>query len=1198
MSEEVKWTKEQKQAIEEKGENILVAAAAGSGKTAVLVERIIQKVIHEEVSIDKILVVTFTNAAASEMRQRILEAIYQKIEEDPTNVKLQRQITLLNQASICTIHAFCLDMIRNYFYEINTSANFRVGDTTEIELLKQEVLEEVFEQKYEQEEQEFIELVKLYTKYRDDIALKELVLQIYNFIQSMPFPEDWLKEKIEALHIKEEQDFTKTCWGKVIMQEVQENIQESILVLQHVKKTMQLYLPEMEKFYITICRDVENLEKLKQLCTQGTWDEITQAFNNLSLDRWPTDKKCENAYKTEAKEIRDTVSKKVKEYTSQYFSQTNQEIARDSNHMYRIIKNLGNLVIEFTNQFAKAKKERNIVDFNDIEHFALHICVQKKEGNILPTAVAQKLQEKYEEILIDEYQDSNEVQENILKSISRGNNIFMVGDVKQSIYQFRQAKPQLFLQKYATYTKQKQEGKGLKIQLFKNFRSRKEVLQITNVIFENIMQKEIGGIEYNQEEYLNLGASYPEKQEKEQLLQPELHIIDLAKQDGDEEIEEVIDNNTIEAQFVASKIQELLQSHYAIYDAKKKTYRNIEPKDIVILLRSTTALAPLYEKELEKQAIPVFSDTSGEYLDTPEIQTIISLLKILDNPMQDIPLVTVLKSAIANFTDNELVEIRLVDKKESFYITLLKARNSVRKDLANKIESFLQNLAMWKEQIEYKTLDELIWQIYVDTNYYNYVGLLPNGALKQANLKLLFEKAKQYEQASFKGLFQFINFIDKLKSSSGDMQSAKILGENENVVRIMSIHKSKGLEFPVVFLCATHKKFNMQDMNQKILLHETLGITPNFIGTTLPIEYPIIPKQAVKLQLKTETIAEEMRVLYVALTRAKEKLYITGIVKDLQKSWKEKQQIMQMQTNEKIPVNIIKKYPSYLDWIQLVYCKNKECIRLQEHKKQEIEQNTKKEEQKENIQEKLNQYVGNQQVQNTLKQELNYVYPYEKATTLPMQLAVTDIEKIGKQNISHTQVELAVPQFMRETAKLTHAQKGSLIHLCIQKLEEHKQYNLLKIEEFLQNLVEKQIILDNEVKQINPKILLQYTQSPLWQKLQTAQEIHKEEGFYMSKKASQIYPDMQESKDEIILQGIIDLYYRNAEGKIILVDYKTDYVEQGKEQELIEKYKSQLWIYQEALERALEEKVEKIIIYSVYLQKEIEIVRRNFSSEN
>lgn len=1198
MSEEVKWTKEQKQAIEEKGENILVAAAAGSGKTAVLVERIIQKVIKEDVSIDKILVVTFTNAAASEMRQRILEAIYKKIEEDPSNVKLQRQITLLNQASICTIHAFCLDIIRNYFYEIDTSANFRVGDTTEIELLKQEVIEDLFEQKYEEEEENFIELVRLYTKYRDDIALKELVFQIYNFIQSMPFPEEWLEEKVEILHLKEEQDFAKTCWGKVIIQEVQENIREGITLLEHVKKTMKNYLPEMEKFYITICRDIEVLEELGSVCTKGKWDEINQAFTNLQLDRWPTDKKCENSYKAEAKETRDMVSKKIKENISKYFSQTNREIIHDCNHMYRILKNLENLVIEFSNQFAKAKKERNIVDFHDIEHFALKICVKKEKGEIFPTPVAQKLQEKYEEILIDEYQDSNEVQENILKSISRGNNIFMVGDVKQSIYQFRQAKPQLFLQKYENYTKQKQEGKGLKIQLFKNFRSREEVLNITNVIFENIMQKEIGGITYNQEEYLNLGADYPGSKEKEQLFKPELHIIDLAKEDDDNEIEEVIDNNEIEAQFVASKIRELLQSDYEIYETRKKAYRKIQAKDIVILLRSTTTLAPLYEKELEKQGIPVFSDTSGEYLDTPEIQTIISLLKILDNPMQDIPLVTVLKSAIANFTDNELVEIRLVDKKENFYTTMLKARNSVRKDLSIKIENFLQNLENWKEQIEYKTLDELIWQIYVDTNYYNYVGLLPNGALKQANLKLLFEKAKQYEQASFKGLFQFINFIDKLKSSSGDMQAAKIIGENENVVRIMSIHKSKGLEFPVVFLCATHKKFNMQDMNQKILLHETLGITPNFIGTTLPIEYPILPKEALKLQVKTETIAEEMRILYVALTRAKEKLYITGIAKDLQKSWKEKQTVMDMKKDEKIPINVIKKYNSYLDWIQLVYCKDKENIQLKEHKKQDIGQNTIEEKQKENIQEKLNQHLSNAQIQNTLKQELNFVYPYEKATTLPMQLAVTDIEKIGKQNTIHTHVELSTPQFMLEREKLTHAQKGSLIHLCIQKLQENKKYDLQEIEKFLQELVDKQIILTNEAEQIQPKILLQYTKSTLWEKLQSAQEIHKEEGFYMSKKASQIYPDMQESKDEIILQGIIDLYYRNEEGKIILVDYKTDYVEQGKEEELIEKYKVQLWVYQEALERALGEKVEKIILYSVYLQKEIEIARRDLNSEN
>lgn len=1188
MAEEVKWTKEQKQAIYEKGENILVAAAAGSGKTAVLVERIIKKVIEEEIDIDKILVVTFTNAAASEMRQRILEAIYKKIEEDPINIRLQRQITLLNRASICTIHAFCLDIIRNNFYEIDTSANFRIGDTAEIELLKQEVMEEIFEEKYEQEDEKFINLINLYTKYRDDTSLKELIFKMYNFIQSMPFPEEWLEEKIEEFNIKNDNDFAQTNWGKVLINEVKENIEEGITRLITVKRKMQKWLPEMEKFYIAICRDIEMLEEAKEGFNNKNWDAIYQNLSNIKFERWPTDKKCEVEYKAEAKEIRDIVSKKIKENISEYFIYNNEQIKENLNYMYYVLKNMQELIISFSNRFAKVKKERNLIDFNDIEHFALKICVKKEYGKIVPTEAAKKIQQKFEEILIDEYQDSNDVQENILKSISKGNNIFMVGDVKQSIYKFRQAKPELFLQKYETYTKEKQVGNGVKIQLFKNFRSRESVLDITNLIFENIMKKDIGGIEYTKEEFLNLGADYKKPEEEINYAgNPELHIIDLKEDDDSDEIEteELVDNSQIEAKFVVSKIQELLNSDYKVYDRKLKKYRNVHNKDIVILLRSTSILAPVYEKELEEKGIAVFSDTSSEYLDSIEIQTIMSLLKIIDNPMQDIPLVTVLKSAIANFTDNELVQIRLVEKNENFFTAMLKARNSVEVNLANKINNFLENLEKWKKMLEYKTLDELIWQIYSDTNYYNYVGLLNNGKLKQANLKMLFEKAKQYEQASFKGLFQFINFIDKLKTNSGDMQSAKIIGENEDVVRIMSIHKSKGLEFPIVFLCATNKKFNMQDLNQKILLHEKLGIGPNYIGSELPIEYPTLAKEALKIQAKMETIAEEMRILYVALTRAKEKLFITGIDKDLQKSWKDKQALLDMYTTDTIPSNLIKKYTSYLDWIELVYCKNKGNIELIEHKVKELNIEEQKEEQN-NILEKLEKINIDKVEQENIKEKLQFEYPYKESTILPTQLAVTDIKK-SLLNVEQ-KIELTTPKFMLEENKLTQAQKGTLIHLCIQKMQENKIYSIQDIKDMINHLVKDKIILKNEEEQINPQILYKYTKSTLWNKLKIAQEIHKEEPFYISKSAKEIY-GIENNDDEIIIQGIIDLYYRNEEGKIVLVDYKTDYVEEGQEEKLIKKYKEQLYMYKDALEQSLQENVSEIILYSVYVQKEINI---------
>lgn len=972
---EVKWTKEQEKAIYEEDSNILVAAAAGSGKTAVLVERIINKIVNENVDIDSILVVTFTNAAASEMRERILDAIYKKIEENPNDVRMQRQITLLNKANICTIHSFCLEVIRNYFYELDISANFRIGDTTEVELLKQDILEDLFEDKYINKDKQFLNLINTYTTYRGDEPLKELILRIYNYIQSAPFPKEWLEEKVEMFNLKEKlnEDFGKTIWGEILLKEYKEKLRENILKLEAAKRKLLKY-PELEKYALTIINDIETLEEIENEVSsnnENIWNKTYEKVSNFKFEKWPINRKISIALKDEAKEIRDKVKKDIETINKKIFIYDSYRANEDMYAMYETLSNLKSLTNEFETRFLEKKREKNIIDFHDIEHFALRILIQKnEEGEYVPTEVANKIKEKFSEIAIDEYQDSNLVQEYILNSISNGNNVFMVGDVKQSIYRFRQARPELFLEKYENYTlENEKETKGKKIQLFKNFRSRENVLNITNSIFEQIMSKELGDIDYNEEEYLNLGADY---QETKNNPVAELHIIDLSKQEQEHDrnvgatssrphfgeltlknvetetsneneeeiIEEPIENTLIEAKFVANKIQELINSKYQVYD-RKKGYRPIEYKDIVILLRSTLNSAPIYEKELIEKNIPVFSDTSSEYLESTEIQTIMSVLKIINNPLQDIPLITVLRSSIANFTDNDLVQIRLADRSESFYNAMLKARVAVNEELKEKINVFLTMLEKWKSIEQYKTLDELIWQIYMDSNYYNYVGLLNNGKLRQANLKMLFEKAKQYESASFKGLYNFINFIDKLKLSSKDMGAAKIIGENDNVVRIMSIHKSKGLEFPVVFLGRSSKKFNLQDLNDSVLMHQDLGIGMKYINYERRIEYNTLAKEALRLKIRKETISEEMRVLYVALTRAKEKLFITGVEKDLQKSLKEKEALLEIYNKEKLNKNLVGKYISYLDWIELVYLNDKEkmskILEVHEHGSQRSE---------------------------------------------------------------------------------------------------------------------------------------------------------------------------------------------------------------------------------------------------------------------
>lgn len=1224
---EVKWTNEQLQAIQEKDSNILVAAAAGSGKTAVLVERIIHKIIDEQMDIDKILVVTFTNAAASEMRERILEAIYKKLEENPENVHLQRQIILLNKASICTIHSFCLDVIHNHFYEIDLPSNFKIADTAEIDLLKQEVLDDLFEQKYTENDKDFIELLENYTNYRGDEALQELVLKIYKFIQSSPFPIKWLQEKLELLKI-EDKDISQTIWGKLIIQAVEDDIQESIMQLETVKSKMALY-PEMTKFYQKICED---LIILKDLQNYNSWDELYIKLLNFNFSKWPVDKKVTNDLKEDSKEIRDKVKKHIKEKTAKLLSCSQEQAVKDLKIITPILEKLANLVTEFTKNFAEKKKEKNCIDFNDIEHFALKILLDENNN---PTEVAKKYKEKFEEIAIDEYQDSNLVQEAILTSISKGNNIFMVGDVKQSIYKFRQARPELFLQKYDEYKNKEEKAQedNLKIQLFRNFRSRQNILNITNLVFESIMSKELGDINYNENEYLNYGANYPEPEEiKNYAGIAELDIIDLKEDESitafegeeDEEEQEKVEDDVLEAKFVANKIQELLNSDYMVFD-KKQGYRKIRPKDIVILLRATSNLSPIYEKELSDLELPVFSDTSGTYLDTVEIQTILSVLKIIDNPLQDIPLVVVLRSSICNFTDNDLITIRLTDRNCNFYEALIKTRIICDGDLKDKIESFLEKLEKWKSISQYMPLDEFIWQIYLDTGYYQYVGLLPNGAMRQANLKTLFEKAKQYEKASFKGLFNFIQFIDKLKKQNGDLASAKLIGENEDVIRIMSIHKSKGLEFPVVFLCNSHKKFNMQDLNDNILLHQDIGFGPTIMDATRKIKYSSIAKDAIKLKMKQETLSEEQRILYVALTRAKEKLYITGRSKDFTKYAQDKNKVLEMYESEniKLDAKLMKKANSYLDWIMYVYLFNQgrtitlkgeqyklsDIITLNVSNKKDLLKTLAKEEVVEQIdlKEKIGQILKNKsdeenkKSEQALKELLEWKYDYIVDTTLPTKSSVTKIkqEKIKLEEIlkgiESEEVEYKksyTPKFMQEDKKISNAEKGTLVHLCIQRLDERKDYELKDIQNMILNLVEKEIITKNEADAIDVNLIYQYTKSQLFEELRQAKEVHKEQPFYINIPAKDVVSEAENSKKNILVQGIIDLYYIDKNDNLVLIDFKTEYIsnEPNAKEKILEKYKVQLEIYKTALEQALGRKVNKTAICLVKDEYYLEIL--------
>lgn len=1265
----MKWTDEQQNAIYCKNKNILVAAAAGSGKTAVLVERIINKIVNEHVDIDKLLVVTFTNAAASEMRERILKAIYDKQEQAESSEEvdnLQKQIMLLNKASICTIDSFCLDVIRNNFYELDITPNFRIADTAEMELLKQEVLEELFEEKYESQNEDFEKLIKTYTSYRDDTPLKELILKIYTYIESSPFPKQWLEDQIEKFNIQDvSQDFSKTVWGKLLLKEVKEELIDGLATLKshYLKLSVDT---DLEKFAQVVKDNMSQIELL--YANLDSWDKSYEIANNIDFGRWPTNKILSES-KEKAKEARAEVKKKIDKKIQKVFTSKSEEANKDILDMFDVLHKLKDVILEFDEKLYKKKKEKNILDFSDIEHLALKILIKNENGKIEKTEVAKKYTNKFIEIAIDEYQDSNLVQEYILTAVSNGQNIFMVGDVKQSIYKFRQAMPELFLTKYKDYIlaenkaferqKQNERGdtiefkekidyetknenirnnKGMKIQLFKNFRSRKNVLDFTNIIFENIMSETLGDIDYTEEEYLNLGADYKESKEN---LKTEIDIIDISEEeekqdyfksqevetdDEDEEKEELekVEDIELEARYVSKKIKELVENKFQIYDNKKQIFRDIKYKDIVILLRSTKFKAPVFEKQLVKDEIPVFSDTSSQYLDSYEIKTIMSLLKIIDNPLQDIPLVMVMRSSIGKFTDNDLLEIRLHGGYEDFYTSMQKAKLSVSTDLRNKIEDFLQNIEKWRDEKNYVGLDELIWNIYEDTGFLNYVEVLPNGALRKANLQMLFERAKQYESVSFKGLFNFINFIEKISQSSGDLGSAKLIGENEDVVRIMSIHKSKGLEFPVVFLSGTGTGFNLMDLNDDILLHQELGIGVKYIDYDMQIKYDTLSKMALRNKLYEETLSEEMRVLYVALTRAKEKIFITGISKNYTDELDKMKNIIDMYKKENGKINpvLIKKYKKYLDWIMLVYLYNEKNIKdfseLNIIKKSELICQKENEEKNEIDLEALIldclQTVDERDVQN-LREFLNFQYPFMESVEMPTKTSVTaivhknilDKEKLilEKENTKDEvlnnadeildnefqaeEFEFPLPKFLKgtEEEKITPAKKGTLIHLCMKNLDFSRYYTLEDIKELINGLCAKKIITEKEREAINPWDVFKFTKTKIFESLKNAKEVYKEEPFYINVEAKKVTD--KKSDDMILAQGIIDLYFIDKDDNLVLLDYKTDFAREGDEQILVDRHREQLYLYRDAIESALDRKVDKVFIYSVALGKAISV---------
>ncbi|EGT3903919.1 helicase-exonuclease AddAB subunit AddA [Clostridioides difficile] len=1261
-----KWTKEQLEVIESRECNLLVAAAAGSGKTAVLVERIIQMITSREnpIDIDKLLVVTFTNAAASEMRERIGDAIGKALDENPENKHLQNQLVLLNKSSITTIHSFCLDVIKSNFHRINLDPNFRIGDQTECAILKQEAIEEVFEDLYEERDEGFLNLVESYAERGGDKEVQDIILGIYSFAMASPEPKKWLIDSAERFNIDENFDFSQSIWARAILDTVKIEINGLCLNMERALKEVES-IEELETFAEKLSVEYKKIADISQACNKS-WDEAYKKMASMSFENYVKGvkriSKDAPSYikesKEKAKTIRDKTKKSLESIVSATFNKDNDSIREEIKYLYNIVKPISSVVLRFEEEYSNKKREKGIIDFNDIEHFALNILTDVDEkGNIVPSDIAVGYRNKFYEIFIDEYQDSNLVQEVLLKAVANTEtpNRFMVGDVKQSIYRFRQAKPELFLQKYNNYN-DKKGSSHRKIMLYKNFRSREEVVDAVNYIFENIMNENIGEIEYTEKERLNLGANFNVDTDEKSIIggATEIHLIqkdnkldDDIINDKDDRInnkedeieeEEKLDNIQLEARMVGNIIKDLMKVNedgkiQKVYDKGIDGYRPVEFRDIVILLRATSAWAPVFADELMNMDIPTYADVGVGYFDTIEIKTILSLLQIIDNPMQDIPLISVLKSPIFGFTPEDLIDIRVQSKDKIFYEVLKStaeydgftdSQNENESEFIpseeciNKSKDFLIKLKEFKEKSMYMSTDEFIWYLYTRTGYYAYVGALPGGSQRQANLKVLFERAKQFEETSLKGIFNFVNFIDKLKKSSSDMGSAKTLGENANVVRIMSIHKSKGLEFPVVICSAMGKNFNTQDFKKSILYHHNLGYGPQFVDYERRISFPSIAKEALKSKINIENLSEEMRVLYVAFTRAKEKLIITGSTRNIQDSIKRWSN--GIESLDTISQYEILKGKNFLDWIMPCVLRHRDLSNLLEEvgldavfnvehnskwygklwNKNDILVEKKSDEEKESIEEILEKIdVDNpdSDYYSEIEEKLNYIYPYEFSTRKPATISVTEIKKIQNNyeeelinTIFEQKVILKKPLFIQneeEREKISGTERGTIVHLVMEVLDLKNVSSVNDIKSQIRGFVSKGIITEKQASIVNPYKIYKFFASNIGKRMLNAEIINREKSIYaqVNMKDIYIYEKLINNDDKklydnesVMLRGIVDAYFEE-DNQIVLVDYKTDFVNEENINQIIEKYKKQLDLYADIIETLTGKSVKEKCIY-------------------
>lgn len=1224
------FTEEQKKVIELRNRNILVSAAAGSGKTAVLVERILRLITDEKhpVDIDRLLIVTFTNAAASEMRERIGAAIEKQLQKTPESLHLQRQATLLHNAQITTIDSFCLFVLKNNFNEIDLDPGFRVMDPTEGELLKQDIINDIFEELLSGEDTKEDVIWLLETFGGKEKSLEDALLQMHNFSRSFPWPERWLQERYRDYKKCSPKEVMDSDWGKLLQYYVE---QELLGMKENLSTALQI-CGEADGPYMY--RDaLESDKELLELLEKKSWEEQFLLCKEASFVRLSSKKDggVSEEKKLLVKSMRDKVKADFSGLKKKYFALSPENICRQMGEMERAAHTFLDMVLLFGERFSEKKREKNLLDFADIEHFALNILTETEEENgefsWRPSKTALDYSSYFYEIMIDEYQDSNLVQEYLLQSISGESenryNRFMVGDLKQSIYKFRLARPEIFLEKYEVYTEEDSETQ--RIDLHKNFRSRPEVLNSVNDVFYQIMGQKLGKITYDSKAALFPGASYEdgEADYKTELL--------LLKKEGKDE-------KRREAEMVAGRILELAGS-FPVTDKETGELRPARFGDMVVLLRTNMGWDEELRAVFAEYGIPASVTSKTGYFTAKEVQLILNFLRVIDNPRQDIPLYGVLKSLSGRFTEEEIVLLKSMEGENLYENLLLAASRNVNipdvnipdinipnvnipdvntpelpLEVTEKASGLLQQIDKYRALVPVMPIHKLLRQYLKETGLLPYLAALPGGEQRVANVKMLLEKAESYEKTSYFGLFPFLRYIEQLQKYSLDTGEAGLQDDSLNAVRIMSIHKSKGLEFPICFVSGLAKKINQMDTAGAFLSDMDLGMGLEYRNPETRIKGQDLRKNLIARKMQLDNLGEELRILYVAMTRAKEKLILTGAVADYEERMLS-YAYLEHYKEEKLPFGVLSRSGSFLEFLLPALIRPVDSIRVRVLSAEALEKNTAgtvflrdtdMQLQRLQLEERLfrphKEPLGSEaekeqaHLRESLKEQLSFRYGHENLKGLFVKTTVSELKMAAmeeKDEAAYRLFEIPevvpyIPEFMEEKAAVAGTTRGTAYHKVLELIEFSDIQELKDWKAAMAVMIAEGSLDASYPELLNPEKLQRFLDSPLKKRMEEAEKSHvlwKEQPFVLGLSATELNREFP-PEEIVLMQGIVDAFFEE-DGELVVVDYKTDAVKT--EAELRKRYETQLDYYAKALHQLTGKTVKEKVMYSFGLNREVKI---------